>query len=145
MTALDRARHTGDEAVKYETPIDARYEAALDKLPTWKCGRLDMNTYLPKPAQVGRVESDIVRYIYFEDDAEVVVLGQRADEMAYAAAHYRRLKAALLSRDAEVARLREALVRAREDLEATFGWSQHDIRALRAAQGRIDAALEHKP
>ncbi len=52
---------------------------------------------------------------------------------------------ALLSRDAEVARLREALVRAREDLEATFGWSQHDIRALRAAQGRIDAALEHKP
>lgn len=73
--------------------LEEKYVAALAELPPWKCGRIDLNTYLPEPATVGRVTSDIVRYIYFEDGQEVIVLGQRADEIAYAASKYRSLLA----------------------------------------------------
>ena len=77
------------------TDMERRYVEVLAKLPDWKCGRLDINTYLPEAVRVGRVESDIVRYIYFEDGQEVVVIGKRADEMAFAASQYRNLLRAL--------------------------------------------------
>lgn len=81
-------------ALATDAPLDEKWEAALSKLPPWKCGRIDMHTYLIEPVTVGRVTSDIVRYIYFEDGQEVIVLGQRADEVAYAASKYRALKSA---------------------------------------------------
>jgi hypothetical protein len=81
--------------------MEQRYAAALAKLPPWRCGRLDLNTYLPEPATVGRVTSDVVRYVYFEDGQEVVVLGQRADEIAYAASKYRELLAESGRRETE--------------------------------------------
>lgn len=89
--------------------LDAKYVASLAKLPPWKCGRIDLNTSLTEPVRVGRVESDVVRYIYFDDGEEVIVLGQRADEMAYAASRYRALLDALDAARAENARMKTLL------------------------------------
>jgi hypothetical protein len=82
---LDPMGHTLDS-------IEQKYITALDKL-RFKCGRLDMNTWLTEEVEVGRVRSDVVRYVYFEDSKEVIVLGQRADEIAYAASKYHDLRA----------------------------------------------------
>lgn len=85
--------------------LEPKYVEALEKLPRFKCGRLDLNTYLAEPVKVGRVESDVVRYIYFDDGAEVLVLGQRADEIAFAAAQYHELRASLTAARAELERV----------------------------------------
>ncbi len=70
--------------------------------PIKSCGRLDLCTYLPEPAKVGRVKSDCVRYVYFEDGSECVVLGDGCDFVAYRAADWAK-------RDAEINRLRHSL------------------------------------
>lgn len=61
-----------------------------------------MSTYLPEPVTVGRVTSDRVRYVYFEDGTEVIVLGLYADDVAFRAADY----------DAVISDLRAKLERA---------------------------------
>ena len=71
---------------------DAEWLAAIESKPVKSCGRLDMHTYLPEPATVGRVTSDRVRYVYFEDDTESVVLGDSADHVAFRAFDYERLR-----------------------------------------------------
>lgn len=57
--------------------------------PIRSCGRLDMHTYLPDEVTVGRVTSDRIRYVYFEDGTEVVVLGKYADQVAFRAADWK--------------------------------------------------------
>lgn len=68
---------------------DDEWEAAIRKMPPTRCGRLDMATSLMEVVEVGRVVSDRVKYVYVDgDEDETVVVGQRADEVAYAAACY---------------------------------------------------------
>jgi len=50
----------------YQTDPDPKWDASLAALPPWKCGRLDMATWLGQPVQAGRVLSDVVKYVYFE-------------------------------------------------------------------------------
>lgn|GEM_PF-3926562 len=95
----------------YQTDPDPKWDASLAALPPWKCGRLDISTWLTEPVQAGRVLSDVVKYVYFEGGEEVIVVGKHADSIAYAAAQYRRLAAevARLSKPSPaVARLVEA-------------------------------------
>ena len=65
------------------------WEAALKAMPIKSCGRLDLHTFLVDTATVGRVSSDRVRYVYFEDGSECVVLGGNCDLVAYASANYK--------------------------------------------------------
>ena len=78
----------------------------MREYPVKSCGRLDMATYMPDEVTVGRVTSDRVRYVYFEDGSEVICLGQLCDHVAFRAADY---AATVAAKDAEIARLREAL------------------------------------
>lgn len=90
-------------------PDDLRkqWRAKMGNAPIQSCGRLDMRTWLPEPVRVGRVESDAIRYVYFEDGAEVVVLGDRADFVAFSAADHAALMAELSAKDEELGRLRK--------------------------------------
>ena len=56
--------------------------------PIKSCGRLDMSTYLPEEVTLGRVASDRVRYVYFEDGTECIVLGKYCDQVAFRAADW---------------------------------------------------------
>lgn len=67
---------------------DEKWEQSLLGLPIESCGRLDMHSFLPDPQTVGRVTSDQVRYVYFENGEEVIVIGKNCDEVAYAAMRY---------------------------------------------------------
>lgn len=67
----------------------SQWREAVAARPVKSCGRLDMHTYLPEPVTVGRVTSDRVRYVYFEDGTEVVVLGDYADDVAFHAADWK--------------------------------------------------------
>lgn len=82
--------------------------------PIKSCGRLDMHTYLPSPARVGRVKSDVVRYVYFEDGSECIVLGQLADCVAFRAADYGAVVAERDAARAENEGLRGLLVAAKD-------------------------------
>ncbi len=70
--------------------LQKKWDQGIIDLPIKSCGRLDAHTYLPEPTTVGRVTSDRVRYVYFEDGTEVIVLGAYCDEVAYAATQYSR-------------------------------------------------------
>ena len=74
--------------------------------PIKSCGHLGMHTYLPSPARVGRVESDVVRYVYFEDASECIVLGQLSDYVAFRAADYGAVAAERDAARAELAAMR---------------------------------------
>lgn len=129
-----------------ENAVEEKYIAAMKKLPPFKCGRLDMNTYMSEPVTVGRVTSDIVRYVYFEDGQEVIVLGQRADEVAYAASKYQALLTAAERVEELEALLREAR---RVTHEPNCGWRNIDNSdcdcGFVTINAKIDAALEARP
>lgn len=57
--------------------------------PPASCGRLDMHTYLAEPAVAGRITNDRVRYVYFDDEQEVIVVGNYADAVAFCAADWK--------------------------------------------------------
>lgn len=101
-----------------DDPIVKEWRAQLAEAPIKHCGRLDMATYMPDEVSVGRVTSDRVRYVYFEDGSEVICLGNFCDHVAFRAADYD-------SRDAEIARLRSALAKigAQEVVAGGFGGS----------------------
>jgi hypothetical protein len=82
------------------------WREAIRKPPPIKhCGRLDLSTTLADPIIAGRVESDVIRYVYFTDGEEVICVGDLADHVAFRAADYDRRVEALQSR------LKEALDR----------------------------------
>jgi hypothetical protein len=113
------------------------YLAAMAKLPPFHSGRLAMNTWLPEPVRVGRVESDIVRYIYFEDSQEVIVLGQRADEIAFAASEYVPLKTRIAELETDLKALEHELSTDISVLQQRI--RSHGERDSRKRQERIDA------
>lgn len=57
------------------------------------CGRLDLSTSMPDEVSLGRVTSDRVRYVYFGDGSECIVLGKFCDHVAFRAWEYQRLLA----------------------------------------------------
>lgn len=97
---------------------------ACDALPIKSCGRLDMATWLVEPVTVGRVTSESVRYVYFDDGAEVVVLGTRCDEVAFCAAEYTRLRALTRELQAENERLRRHAEELQVALDEATGGSK---------------------
>lgn len=115
-----------------------KYLEAIDKLPPWNCGRIDMDTYIPTPVEVGRVKSDQVRYIYFDDKVECVVVGPRCDHMAFAAGEYRTMQATITALRAEVERLTESLreLQERYDKAAAHAMFMDDMEKVRQAKIR---------
>ena len=65
-----------------------KWREQMKDAPIKSCGRLDGATYLCSEVTVGRVESDVVRYVYFEDGREVICVGELADFVAFRAADY---------------------------------------------------------
>ena len=72
---------------------DAKWNEQIQQYPIKSCGRLDMATYLPGDVEVGRVTSDRIRYVYFEDGTEVVCIGSLCDHVAYRASTHAELEA----------------------------------------------------
>lgn len=68
--------------------LKAEWRSQMPEKPIDSCGRLDMGTHLCEPATVGRVTSDRVRYVYFADGKECIVLGEWCDFVAFRAADY---------------------------------------------------------
>lgn len=68
--------------------LKAKWRSQMPEKPIDSCGRLDMDTHLCEPATVGRVTSDRVRYVYFADGEECIVLGEWCDFVAFRAADY---------------------------------------------------------
>lgn len=113
--------------------LEQKYADSLNEMPRFKCGRLDMNTYLPDPVRVGRVESDVVRYIYFDDGEEVIVLGQRADEVAFAAAQYHALTARADRAETRVVEIEAE----RAETEARLSSAEAEVERLRKRNGEL--------
>jgi len=67
---------------------DRLWDEQCAAAPIRSCGRLDMSTYTPTEETLGRVASDRVRYVYFEDGSECIVLGTMCDHVAYRAARW---------------------------------------------------------
>lgn len=84
---------------------EQEWRDSIEKYPIKSCGRLDMQTSMPSEVTVGRVTSDRVRYVYFEDGSEVICLGKLCDYVAFKAADYTRVVA---EKDARIAELEEA-------------------------------------
>lgn len=89
---------------------DPQWDAQMEAQPIKSCGRLDMSTYMPTEETLGRVTSDRVRYVYFEDAPEAIVLGTMCDHVAYRAAAWQHERAT-------VARLRGLLGETIESVE----------------------------
>lgn len=85
--------------------LKAEWRSQMPEKPIDSCGRLDMNTHLCEPATVGRVTSDRVRYVYFADGEECIVLGEWCDFVAFRAADYDTIVSDNERLRAEIARL----------------------------------------
>lgn len=94
-----------------------QWRDAMPSQPIKSCGRLDMATYLPDPVTVGRMESDRIRYVYFADESECVVVGGLCDFVAFRAADYDKLAAQL----AAVTAQRDELLRAAKAVQELLG------------------------
>ncbi len=70
--------------------LKQKWRDHIEDAPIKSCGRLDLSTELLEAVTVGRVTSDRIRYVYFEDGEECVVLGEHCDFVAFKAADYHR-------------------------------------------------------
>ena len=98
-----------------ERSINAKWRKQMASAPIKSCGRLDMSTSLPDEETLGRVTSDRVRYVYFEDGSECIVLGKFCDFVAFQAADHARLLSAY-----------ESVLRERDELRPIY----RDLRQL---------------
>lgn len=105
-----------------------QWRGKMPDAPIKSCGRLDMATYMPDEVTVGRVTSDRVRYVYFEDGSECIVLGKLCDYVAFRAADY----------DARIA----ALEKVREAAWDACGRFESGVLPFRQAIIRLRAALD---
>lgn len=102
-----------------------KWREQMKDAPIKSCGRLDGATYLCSAVTVGRVESDVVRYVYFEDGREVICVGELADFVAFRAADYfDAIEDAVAAERERIAREIEALPSF--DKETFGGWQSYD-------------------
>jgi hypothetical protein len=121
---------------------NTKWREAMASQPIESCGRLDMETFLPDPVKVGRVESDRIRYVYFADKSECVVVGNLCDFVAFRAADYDSLKAQLAAANAQVTSLRKQFEGDHEDGCSLCGFDVGLFDALDAANAQRDELAE---
>lgn len=109
------------------------WRAALAEFPVESCGRLDMSTTMSEPVIVGRVESDVVRYVYFKDGRECIVLGPLADHVAFRAADYDALATEKRERESKAAELIAAARAVSERWQRDFDFNETEMDRLRDA------------
>lgn len=98
-----------------------KWREAMRRTEIRSCGRLDMATYMPENETLGRVTSDRVRYVYFEDGSECIVLGKFCDHVAFRAADYD-ARIAQLEAELQEQRVRAVELRAeRESIRVELG------------------------
>ena len=99
-----------------------KWREQMKDAPIKSCGRLDGATYLCSEVTVGRVESDVVRYVYFEDGREVICVGELADFVAFRAADYfDAIEDAVTAERDRIAREIEALHKENSELRGEVG------------------------